>query len=97
MATTFQSIEKEKIKSLYFPNNDVLVDPQAILRRIAELGYAFSLGNLEHFKIKIYFEDAISKKVVESSVLGITDKKVMLENNIMIPINRIYKTFKFFA
>jgi hypothetical protein len=97
MATAFQSIEKEKINSLIFPNNDVLVDRQAILKRIAELGYAFSLGNLEYFKIKIYFEDNVSKKVVESSVTGITDQKVILDNNIMIPINRIYKTFKFFA
>lgn len=97
MATSFQSVEREKIKSLIFPKSDVLADPQAIMRRISELGYAFSLGNLEYFKVKIFFEDSESKKVVESSVVGISKERVYLDKDVVIPINRIYKTFKFFS
>jgi hypothetical protein len=50
-----------------------------------------SLGNLEHSKIKIYFEDDTSSKVVDTTVWGLTDKRVILKQGIVIPINRITK------
>ena len=55
MTTTFELIEKEKIEALKFPQNEVLTDSNLINERSLELGRALSLGNLEHFKIKIYF------------------------------------------
>ena len=70
MATTFETIEKENILSLRFPNNDVLQDKDAIFQRNSDLNRAQSLGNLEHSKIKIFFEDNQSKKVVETTVWG---------------------------
>jgi uncharacterized protein (UPF0248 family) len=51
------------------------------------------LGNLEHSKIKIFFEDSESKKIVDTTVWGVTDKNVMLKQGVMIPIHRIYKLF----
>jgi Flp pilus assembly CpaE family ATPase len=92
MATTFETIEKENILSLRFPNNDVLQDKDAIFQRNSDLNRAQSLGNLEHSKIKIFFEDSQSKKVVETTVWAVTDNQVVLKQGIGIPINRIFKS-----
>lgn len=92
MATAFESIEKEKIANLLFPNKEVLNDETEIKQRFSDLNRALSLGNLEHGKTKIYFEDNHSKKVVETTVWGLTDKRVILKQGNVIPIYRIYKT-----
>ena len=92
MNENFEIIEKEAIENLHFPEIDVLQDKDAINQRNTELDRALSLGNLEHSKIKIYFEDDNSKKVVETTIWGVTDKRVILKKGVVIPINRIYKS-----
>jgi hypothetical protein len=91
MTTTFESIEKEKIETLKFPQNEVLTDASLIKEREFELNRALALGNLEHTKIKIYFEDDQSCKLVETTVWGVTDKRVILKQGVVIPINRVHK------
>lgn len=91
MTSTFENIEKEKIEALKFPTDEVLTDQGAIRERETELNRALSLGNLEHTKIKIYFEDDLSKKIVETTVWGVTDKRVILKQGVVIPINRVHK------
>lgn len=90
MATQFETIAKEQIHSLKFPQSDVLDNPQAISQRKSDLHRAMALGNLEHSKIKIYFEDSQSKKMVETTVWAVTDQQVVLKRGAGIPINRIY-------
>ena len=90
VTTFFEPIEKEKIHSLYFPQMDVLQDKQLKRSRIAGLSRALAVGNLEHFSTKIYFEDDLTKRVVETTICGITDDKVILKQGTIIPINRIY-------
>lgn len=92
MATHFELIEKETIANLSFPKVEVLSDITAIQQRYSDLNRALSLGNLEHSKIKIYFEDNNSKKVVETTVWGLTDQRVILKQGNVIPINRIFKS-----
>lgn len=92
MATAYQPIEKEKIQSLTFPKSDVLQDKEAITQRNSDLLRAQSLGNLEHAKIKIFFEDNLSKKMVETTVWAVTDNQVVLKQGVGIPINRIFKS-----
>ena len=92
MDTNFEIIEKELINELNFPVSDVLDDKEEINQRNLDLDRALSLGNLEHSKIKIYFEDDQSKKVVETTIWGVTDQRVILKKGIVIPINRIYKS-----
>lgn len=92
MNTDFEIIEKEAITKLHFPEKDVLSDKEDIMKRDVELDRALTLGNLEHSKIKIFFEDDLSKKVVETTIWGVTDKRVILKQGIVIPINRIYKS-----
>ena len=96
MSATFELIDKEIIPTLNFPKSDVLDDKEALAERKNHLDRALSLGNLEHVKIKIYFEDNQSKKVVEAKVCGVTKNRVILTQGIGIPINRIYRTFKFY-
>ncbi|MES2133044.1 MAG: hypothetical protein V4506_11885 [Bacteroidota bacterium] len=91
MTSTFETIDKEKIESLKFPSIEVLTDKDAIKERESELNRALTLGNLEHTKIKIYFEDDMSKKIVETTVWGVTDKRVILKQGVVIPIHRVHK------
>lgn len=91
MTTTFEVIEKEKIETLKFPHDEVLSDVKLIKERETELNRALALGNLEHTKIKIYFEDDQSRKLVETTVWGVTDKRVILKQGVVIPINRVHK------
>ena len=91
MTATFETIAKENIETLKFPNDEVLKDKDLIKERATELNRALSLGNLEHTKIKIYFEDDQSCKLVETTVWGVTDKRVILKQGVVIPINRVHK------
>jgi hypothetical protein len=92
MKVHFELIEKETIAELSFPKVEVLEDENEIQQRFLDLTRALLLGNLEHSKIKIYFEDNQSKKVVETTVWGLTDQRVILKQGNVIPINRIIKS-----
>jgi uncharacterized protein (UPF0248 family) len=84
-------VEKESIRDLKFPENEVLTSKDAIRLREADLERALKLGNLEHNKIKIVFEDAEGVKQVETTVWGVTDKRVILKQGVLIPIHRIHE------
>jgi len=92
MEPGFEMIEKEAVTTLKFPSDDVLRYPEERDQRYNELARALSLGNLEHVKTQIYFEDAESKKMIETTVWGLTDHRVILKQGNSIPIHRIYKT-----
>ncbi|NHM02552.1 hypothetical protein [Flavobacterium difficile] len=87
----FQLTEKEDVVSLKFPNKEVMSDKEDILQRKSDLERALTLGNLEHLKIKIFYEDDSSKRVTETTVWGITADEVILKKGVVIPINRIHK------
>ncbi len=91
MNSEFQLIDKEAIGALLFPTNEVLDEKDAIIQRKNDLERALSLGNLEHLKMKIFFEDDTSKKAVETTIWGVTDSRVILKQGIVIPVNRIHK------
>ena len=91
MIVNFEPIEKEFIQSLRFPKTDVLNDVETMYQRTSDLNRAQSLGNLEHSKIKIFFEDDASKKAVETTIWGVTDSRVILKQGVVIPVNRIHK------
>jgi len=77
---------------LHFLKKDVLEEREDIARRKQELDRALSLGNLEQSKIKIFFEDDASKKMVETTIWGVTEERVILKQGVVIPIQRIYKS-----
>jgi uncharacterized protein (UPF0248 family) len=49
------------------------------------------LGNLEQIKSKIYFEDQNTKYVVDTTIWGLTNKRIILKRGVTIPIHRISK------
>ena len=85
------SIDKENIGGLKFPETDVLKTKDDIQMRIGNLERALKLGNLEHTKIKIIFEDNEGLKQVDTTVWGVTDKRVILKQGVVIPIHRIHE------
>lgn len=87
----FEKIEKEAISDLKFPNEEVLTDKDKIKERMADLNRALTLGNLERSKIKIFFEDNVSCKMVETTVWGLTDKRIILKQGVVIPIHRVHQ------
>ena len=93
MTDQFKIIDKEDIALLKFPATDVLEDDNEIKTRLGEINRALALGNLEHSKIQIFFEDSESKYKVDTTVWAVTDKNVVLKQGVRIPISRIYKLF----
>ena len=85
------SVEKENINGLKFPETEVLLSADHKKMRMANLERALTLGNLEHNKIKIVFEDSEGLKQVETTVWGVTDKRVILKQGVVIPIHRIHE------
>lgn len=86
----FELVEKEKIEAMRFPAGEVLTDASMISERQQNLRRALALGNLEHGKIKIYFEDETGRKMVETTVWGVTDKRIILKQGVVIPIHCVH-------
>ena len=93
MIDGFKIIDKEDIALLKFPAEEVLEEDSEIKTRLGEINRALALGNLEHSKIQIFFEDNDTKYKVDTTVWAVTDKNVVLKQGVMIPIHRIYKLF----
>ena len=84
-----QIVEKEQIKFLKFPKEDVLNEKDAIINRSIDLSRALYLGNLEREKVRITFQDDGGLKRVETTIWGVTDKAVILKKATIIPLARI--------
>ncbi|MCX8080395.1 MAG: hypothetical protein N3F09_04065 [Bacteroidia bacterium] len=91
MTELVEKIEKEKVAELKFPPEEVLTHKDHIHERYELLKRALTLGNLEKSKVRIYFKDDTNSKYVETTVWGLTDKRVILKHGNVIPIHRIYK------
>lgn len=88
---TIPLVQKEKVDSLRFPRSEVLSDPHLIGQRARNLHYATSLGNLDHHKVQIVFEDAHGIKRVNTTIWAVTNERVILKNNRVIPVHRIHE------
>lgn len=89
--TSPELIEKESISILKFPDAEVLRTEEEIEKRRTDLERATTLGNVEHSKIKITFEDSEGVKKVDTTIWATTDKRIILKKGVMIPIHRIHK------
>lgn len=83
-------IEKEKISKLTFPAKEVLSGEKEVRNRNARIRQARGLGHSAGLKVKIVFEDDQSKKMVETTIWGISGNDVILKNGITIPADRIH-------
>lgn len=87
----FELVEKESVVKFHFPADEVLKSATDKKLRQMELDRAIALGNLEHQKVKIYFEDDKMKKVVHTTIWAVTEDAIVLKQNVVIPIRRIHK------
>jgi hypothetical protein len=84
-------VSKESISNLIFPNTEVLKLKEDITNRMLDLERATTLGNVEHNKIKVIFEDSEGLKQVETTIWATTDKRIILKGGVVIPIIRIHE------
>lgn len=82
-------IEKEEVENLVFPKEPVLLEPTQEKTLRSYLDKALLLGNVEHSKVKIYFEDNEGAKYVETTVWAVSEKNISLKKETHIPIHRI--------
>lgn len=86
-----QLLEKENIANLHFPAHEVLADVNDRKTRLYDLESATTLGNIEHNKIKIVFEDDQGLKYTETTVWATTERNIVLKSGITIPLHRIHR------
>jgi len=89
---SMQLIQKEAIAQLRFIKEEALTDAAAIIRRSQDFGRALMLGNLEHGKVKIHFQDALHNRYqVETTIWAVTEDYLCLKGNLLIPICAIFE------
>ncbi len=88
---TIETIEKEQIEHFRFPEMEVLFSEEKIEHRLYEATRAMKLGNNFNDKVKIVFEDTEGIKMVETTVWGLTDARMLLKGGIAIPLCRIHE------
>jgi len=90
-AAVISPVQKEDVSQLLFPNEEVLMGAEATEQRRIALERAVVLGNTYKGKTKIVFEDSEGIKQIETHIWGLTDKRVILKQGIVIPIHRIHE------
>jgi hypothetical protein len=87
----FELVEKEAVAGMHFPAEEILRSESQRQARQESIDRANSLGNLEHYKVKIYFADDAGQKLVHTTIWGVTDAFVLLKQNVVLPVHRILK------
>ncbi|WP_373496013.1 hypothetical protein [Aquiflexum sp.] len=79
-------IQKEDIKQIRFPKEEVLKSDLEIKMRDKELEKALALGNLEHCKVKLIFSDwGMNTYEVETTIWALTDESICLKGDLLLP------------
>jgi uncharacterized protein (UPF0248 family) len=85
----FPLIEKEDLKNHSFPEKDVLSDLEAKKNRAQKLHKATSLGNLEHKRVHIIFQDEEGIKRLYTTLWAHVDNKIIMRDAIILPAHRV--------
>jgi hypothetical protein len=82
-------IPKERIPSLRFPRQPVVLsepDRAVIMKNLAK---ATRLGNAEHGKCRITFQDDEGTKAVETTIWTFDPENIVLKYGMVIPVARV--------
>lgn len=82
-------VEKESVRKMVFPQEEVLKNADSARERRSLLERATILSNLYHNKVKIVFEDREGTKMVDTTIWATTETAIMLKGGVVIPIHRI--------
>lgn len=88
---TITLVEKETIANMHFPEQEVLFSNEEINGRQYEAERAMKLGNYFKDKVKIIFEDTEGLKMVETTIWGVLDKRLVLKRGLMLPLYRVHE------
>lgn len=92
MNSEYKLVEKEDVANFHFPKEEVQISDSEKKALKKQLQSANTLGNAEHHhKVKIYFIDDETNKVVYTTIWGLTESHILLKQNVLIPIQRIVK------
>ncbi len=84
-----ETVNKEEIKNLQFPKEEVLNSIEEQSERCRMMKQGMALGNLEQEKVGILFLDNEGYKRVNTTIWGVTSKYVILKESTLIPLERI--------
>ena len=82
-------IPKEHIPALRFPKQPLVIPDEqrrAIMQKLAD---ATRLGNAEHGKCRILFEDDEGLKAVETTIWTFDPDHIVLKYGMTIPVSRV--------
>ncbi|WP_010522973.1 hypothetical protein [Aquimarina agarivorans] len=86
-------IDKEAVSQLHFPTEEVLIKKEDQVNRNISLKRAQVLGNIDHTKMKIIFQDNTGLKKIHTTIWGVTEKYVILKSANVLPLNRIVDVY----
>lgn len=82
-------VEKEQIKYLNFPKEDILEQREDQELRLSKLKRLISSNNFEKEKVKIFFADDSGLKKIVTTISSITEKSIILKQASIIPLQRV--------
>ena len=82
-------IPKERIPSLRFPSQPVPITAEQQMEIMGKLQWATRLGNAEHGKCRIHFQDDEGTKAVETTIWAFDSENIVLKYGMSIPISRV--------
>ena len=82
-------IPKERIPTLRFPKQPVPLTDQQHKDILEKLQWATHLGNAEHGKCRIVFQDDEGMKAVETTVWTYDPENIVLKYGTTIPVSRV--------
>ena len=90
MERQLRTIDKYQIGELKFLNTDVIELPFDRQERLRKLRLATILGNIHKHRVRIRFMAQMDQLLeTEAKVRTVTEKYVILKNDIMIPISSV--------
>lgn len=82
-------IPKERIPSLRFPRQAVTLSAEEHQEIQQKMEWATRLGNGEHGKCRIVFQDDEGVKAVETTIWAYDPQNIVLKYGMTIPVSRV--------
>lgn len=84
-------IDKYNLDQITYAKREALDDPEEREDRLREIERGMRLGNTHKLPTRIIFETADGDIIeTEATIWAVTESRVMLKNNLSIPIRSIY-------
>ncbi len=89
LAPNTMVIPKERISTLRFPKQPITLSDEQHRDILLKLQEATRLGNAEHGKCRIAFQDDEGLKAVETTIWTFDPENIVLKYGMTIPVSRV--------